>query len=124
MHSAKIILSPYRFNSEMSLSAVQTPDLISEPLCTGAPRCEGKPPSTVTVKAATFDSEHEFFEALNLFIMWTTALGLGSAICVTSFVQDFVFDTIRVRGYSWQFAAVFFAVVLSHIEDSEGRLNL
>ena len=27
---------------------------------------EGKPPSTVTVKAATFDSEHEFFEALNL----------------------------------------------------------
>ena len=85
---------------------------------------EGKPPSTVTVKAATFDSEHEFFEALNLFIMWTTALGLGSAICVTSFVQDFVFDTIRVRGYSWQFAAVFLAVVLAHIEDSEGRLNL
>ena len=43
---------------------------------------EGKPPSTVTVKAATFDSEHEFFEALNLFIMWTTALGLGSAVCL------------------------------------------
>ena len=43
---------------------------------------EGKPPSTVTVKAATFDSEHEFFEALNLFIMWTTALRLGSASCV------------------------------------------
>ena len=86
---------------------------------------EGKPPSTVTVKAATFDSEHEFFEALNLFIMWTTALGLGSAVCVTSFVQDFVFDTIRVRGYStWQFAAVFFAVVLSHLEDSEGRLTV
>ena len=62
---------------------------------------EGKPPSSVTVKAATFDSEHEFFEALNLFIMWTTALGLGSAICVTSFVQDFVFDTIRVRGASF-----------------------
>ena len=37
----------------------------SSPLETG----EGKPPSTVTVKAATFDSEHEFFEALNLFIM-------------------------------------------------------
>ena len=85
---------------------------------------EGKPPSTVTVKAATFDSEPEFFEALNLFIMWTTALGLGSAVCVTSFVQDFVFDTIRVRGYSWQFAAVFFAVVLAHIEDSEGRITL
>ena len=84
---------------------------------------EGKPPSTVTVKAATFDSEPEFFEALNLFIMWTTALGLGSAVCVTSFVQDFVFDTIRVRGYTWQFAAVFLAVVLSHIEDSEGRIT-
>ena len=45
-------------------------------------------------------------------------------VCVTSFVQDFVFDTIRVRGYSWQFAAVFFAVVLAHIEDSEGRITL
>ena len=56
--------------------------------------------------------------------MWTTALGLGSAVCVSSFIQDFVFDTIRVRGYTWQFAAVFLAVVLSHIEDSEGRLNL
>ena len=84
---------------------------------------DGKPPSTVMVKAAVFDSEHEFFEALNLFVMWTTALGLGSALCVTSFMQDFVFDTIRVRGYTWHFAAVLFAVVLQHLEDSEGRLT-
>ena len=34
---------------------------------------EGKPPSTVMVKVAAFKSEFEFFEALNLFIMWTTA---------------------------------------------------
>jgi len=32
---------------------------------------EGKPPSTVTVKVAAFESEFEFLEALNLFIMWT-----------------------------------------------------
>ena len=76
------------------------------------------------MSAGRIDSEHEFFEALNLFIMWTTALGLGSAVCVTSFIQDFIFDTIRVRGYSWQFAAVFLAVVLAHIEDSEGRITL
>ena len=37
--------------------------------------------ATVTVKVAAFESEFEFFEALNLFIMWTTALGLGSAVC-------------------------------------------
>ena len=85
---------------------------------------EGKPPSTVTVKVAAFESEFEFFEALNLFIMWTTALGLGSAVCVASFLEDFVFDTIRARGYTWQFAAVFLVVVLQHLEDSEGRLTL
>ena len=75
---------------------------------------EGKPPSTVTVKVAAFESEFEFFEALNLFIMWTTALGLGSAVCVASFLEDFVFDSIRARGYTWQFAAVFLVVVLQH----------
>jgi hypothetical protein len=85
---------------------------------------EGKPPATVTVKVAAFESEFEFFEALNLFIMWTTALGLGSAVCVASFLEDFVFDTIRARGYTWQFAAVFLVVVLQHLEDSEGRLTL
>ena len=52
---------------------------------------EGKPPATVTVKVAAFESEFEFFEALNLFIMWTTALGLVSAVCVASFLEDFVF---------------------------------
>ena len=56
--------------------------------------------------------------------MWTTALGLGSAVCVASFLEDFVFDTIRARGYTWQFAAVFLVVVLQHLEDSEGRLTL
>eukprot|EP00964_Phaeocystis_antarctica_P016872 scaffold9292_cov66-Phaeocystis_antarctica.AAC.1 len=65
----------------------------------------GKSPSTVTTKVAVFEEEWEFFEALNLFTMWTTALGLSSAVCVASFIEDFVYDTIR-RGYAWQFAAV------------------
>ena len=57
-----------------------------------------------------------------MFIMWTTALGLASAVCVTSFIEDFVYDTMR-RGYIWQFAAVLFLLVFRHLEDSEGRLT-
>ena len=82
----------------------------------------GKSPSTVLAKVAVFEDEREFFEALNLFTMWTTALGLASAVCVASFLQDFVYDTMR-RGYIWQFAAVLFLLVLRHLEDSEGRLT-
>ena len=82
----------------------------------------GKPPSRVTAKVAVFEAEWEFFEALNLFTMWTT-LGLASAVCVASFLEDFVYDTIRARGYNWQFAAVLYFVVLRHLEDSEGRLT-
>ena len=49
-------------------------------------------------------------------------MGLASAVCVTSFIEDFVYDTMR-RGYIWQFAAVLFLLVLRHLEDSEGRLT-
>ena len=86
---------------------------------------EGKPPSTVTVKAATFDSEHElFFEALNLFIMFCTALGLATAVAVTEFLEYTVFDTIRMRGKTWQVAHELFLVMLRRIEDSGGKLNM
>mgnify|MGYP002819187584 CR=1 FL=1 len=83
----------------------------------------GKPPSRVTAKVAVFEAEWEFFEALNLFTMWTTALGLASAVCVTSFIEDFVYDTMR-RGYIWQFAAVLFLLApgaLNEVLNSAAR---
>ena len=51
-------------------------------------------------------------------------MGLGSAVCVASFLEDFVFDNIRSRGYTWQFAAVSLVVVLQHLEDSERAAHL
>ena len=105
-------ISTFVMNRTMAVSSIV--------IDTGA----GRPPSTVTAKVAVFEAEWEFFEALNLFTMWTTALGLASAVCVASFLQEFVYDTIRARGYNWQFAAVLFVVVLQHLEDSEGRLTL
>ena len=47
-------------------------------------------------------------------------MGLGSAVCVASFLEDFV----RSRGYTWQFAAVSLVVVLQHLEDSERAAHL
>ena len=66
------------------------------------------------VKVAAFKSEFEFFEAQPVHHVDHSWGSLGSAVCVASFLEDFVFDSIRARGYTWQFAAVFLVVVLQH----------
>ena len=66
----------------------------------------------------------EFFESLNLFIMFTSALGLCSAVACTEFIEFVVFDTIRMRGYPWQVAHELFIVMLRRIEDSGGRITM
>ena len=63
-------------------------------------------------------------ESLNLFTLFSCTLGLVSAGILCEFFESFVFDTIRLRGYTWQFTAEFLFVVLRHIEDSSGRLTL
>ena len=49
-----------------------------------------------------FSDSTDFFEALNLFIMFCAALGLATAVAVTEFLEYTVFDTIRMRGKTWQ----------------------
>jgi len=83
-----------------------------------------KPLTSDKVIIKAFADEVEFMEALNLFGLFTTALGLVSAPVLGEFLESFVFDTIRLRGYTWQFTAEFLFVVLRHIEDSVGRLTM
>ena len=67
--------------------------------------------------------EMEFAEALNLFIMFTSAVGLVTAPIMTQFLEFVVFDTIRQRGESWQVAGELLIVMLRRIEDSGGSLT-
>ena len=55
--------------------------------------------------------------------MFTVALGLCTAVPMTEFLEFVVFDTIRMRGYPWQFAHELFVVMLRRIEDSGGTLT-
>ena len=80
--------------------------------------------TTTTVSIKSFTESTEFFEAMNMFLMFATALGLVSSVILTEFFEYFVYDTIRLRGYGWEFASEFLFVVLRHIEDSAGRLNM
>ena len=56
--------------------------------------------------------------------MFCTALGLATAVAVTEFLEYTVFDTIRMRGKTWQVAHELFLAMLRRIEDSGGKLNL
>ena len=89
---------------------------------------EGKPASatttSTTISIKSFTESTEFFEAMNLFMVFVTALGLVSSVILGEFFEYFVYDTIRLRGYGWEFASEFLFVVLRHIEDSAGRLNM
>ena len=53
----------------------------------------------------------DFFEVLNLYIMFYSSLGLGSTIMITQFVQFAVFDTIRIRKREWPVAVFDFLPV-------------
>jgi len=66
----------------------------------------------------------EFMEGLNLFMMYVTALGLTSAIILTDFFEHVIFDTMRMKDRTWQYAHELMLVMFRRIEDSAGRLNL
>ena len=66
----------------------------------------------------------EFAEMLNLFTMYLAALGIAGVLVVTDFFEHIVFDTIRMRGKSWEFAHELMLVVFRRIEDSGGRITL
>ena len=84
----------------------------------------GSTASVLSTSVKRFADPVDFFEAPNLFIMFCTALGLCTAVAVTEFLEHTVFDTIRMRGKTWQVAHELFLVMLRRIEDSGGKLNL
>ena len=80
--------------------------------------------NVLSTSVKRFSDPTDFFEALNLFVMFCTALGLATAVAVTEFLEYTVFDTIRMRGKTWQVAHELFLVMLRRIEDSGGKLNM
>jgi hypothetical protein len=66
----------------------------------------------------------QFAEMLNLYIMYSHALAISSAVILTDFFEHVVYDTIRLRGETWMFAFELMTVMFRRIEDSGGRLHL
>ena len=83
-----------------------------------------KPATSTTVSIKAFNDSTEFFEAMNMFMGFVTAMGLVTSVVLFEFYEYFVYDTMRMRGYGWEFASEFLFIVLRHIEDSAGRLNM
>ena len=80
--------------------------------------------SVLSTSIKRFTNQVDFYESLNLFIMFTVALGLCTAVPAAEFIEYVVFDTIRMRGKPWQIACELFLVMLRRIEDSGGKLTL
>jgi len=60
---------------------------------------EGNPATSTTtsttISIKSFNESTEFFEAMNMFLLFSTALGLVSSWVLTEFYEYFVYDTIR-----------------------------
>ena len=80
--------------------------------------------SSLVAKIHPPKNEAQFFEMLNLFIMYSHALGLCNCVVVTDFFQQVVFDSMNLRDYSWQVAFCFVVLMFRRIEDSGGRVTL
>ena len=45
-------------------------------------------------------------------------------VVLAEFYESFVYDNLRLRGYSWQFCACLIYIVFRHIEESAGTITL
>jgi hypothetical protein len=66
----------------------------------------------------------EFAEMLNLLILMLTGLGLIPALVSTDFIENCVYDTIRLRRKTWQVAHELLLIMFRRVEDSGGKLKL
>ena len=61
---------------------------------------------------------------INMFIMICSGLGVMSVLVLTDFFEHAVYDTIRLRGRTWQLAHELMLIMFRRVEDSGGRLSL
>ena len=70
------------------------------------------------------DSMEAFAEMMNLFGMYMHGLGLCQSLMLADFFEHAVYDSIRLRDESWQFAHELMLVMFRRVEDSGGELTL
>ena len=74
-------------------------------LDTGSSSSDAQKTTVLTSTIKRFKQPWDFMEALNLFMMFSVALGLCTCTVMAEFYEYVVFDTIRMRGQPWQLAA-------------------
>ena len=80
--------------------------------------------SALSAKISRPTTMAEFSEMLNLWIMYLHGLGICNVLTLAQFLEHCVYDTIRYRNETWQFAHELMLVMFRRIEDSGGRLTL
>ena len=65
----------------------------------------------------------DFMESLNLMFYFCTALGLATGTVFAQYLQDFVYNPMRLRNRSWQCAQFIYWHSLKIIEDSAGAIT-
>ena len=67
----------------------------------------------------------EFAQAINLYIMYSVALGVGNVMAVTQFWQFVVYDTVNVHHEDWRTAYELAVLAFRKIEDChDGAWNM
>ena len=70
-------------------------------------------------KNRTPKSAENFFEAINLFLLISSATGLINPIILGSFLQKVVYEPMRNKGYSWMMAHELLMAYLSTVQRSD-----
>ena len=99
---------------KLAVDLLSTGDASASTSANGGPKLKFMRPSTMA----------EFAEMMNLFAMYLAGLGVASFFLLSEFYEHIVFDSIRQRGETWEFAHELLLVVFRRIEDSGGKLNL
>ena len=80
--------------------------------------------SSYTAKLERPSSMERCGEVLNLFLLFSTSIGLGGPQIVSQFLQFSFYDIIHYHQKSWQFAFELMVCLLRKIEDSSGKFDL
>ena len=70
-------------------------------------------------KNRTPKSSENFFEAINLFVLISSATGLINPIILGAFLQKVVYEPMRTKGYSWMMAHELLMAYLGTIQRSD-----
>ena len=88
------------------------------------PRADSSSSSDLNATIHRPTTFEQFAEMMNLFGLYMHGLAICSYLVLADFYEHAIYDTIRMRGESWEFAHELMLVMFRRVEDSGGNLTL